>query len=91
MGVDDKLSFGGITLAGPGGLCMNGEDERLVDVDCAGDNGPSDFFCAGEDFATAGTVVGVLGDLTVDLGSTGVFGVETFRLWTAFVVEGNLT
>jgi hypothetical protein len=88
---DDELSFGGITLEGPGGLCIKGDDERLVDVDGAGDNGPRDFFCAGEDFTDAGTVVGVLGDLTEDLGSVVVFGVEIFRLWTAFVVEGNLT
>jgi hypothetical protein len=37
-------SFFGVDLENPVGLGKKGEEERLVDVDFAGDNGPIDFF-----------------------------------------------
>jgi hypothetical protein len=56
---DDDASLCGIVFDGPGGLGRNGDEERLVEVDGEGDNGPSDFLCAGDDFTGVGTVFGV--------------------------------
>jgi hypothetical protein len=57
--IDDDPALCGITFDGPGGLGRKGDEERLVEVDREGDNGPRDFFCAGDDFTGVGTVFGV--------------------------------